>query len=184
MILRNPMNRSILRVLVLAVAALPVAAQVNEEAYRSYFLVGQFGEVCTMCEIVVVCTEGEAEPGADAMPSAGQFTLYHLRTRTFWSQMATIWEWFIANFSTAALAQGHSRPVWIYEVTGTGWSGPEIVEAHIALEPPLLAFGDRAIDRRSRAWLDGDTRVGYCARLPLWDSLERIEAATAGGAAE
>ena len=31
----------------------PVFAQINIEAYRDYFLVGQYGEVCTMCEMVV-----------------------------------------------------------------------------------------------------------------------------------
>ncbi len=30
----------------------PVLAQINLEAYRDYFLVGPYGEVCTMCEVV------------------------------------------------------------------------------------------------------------------------------------
>jgi hypothetical protein len=30
-------------------------AQVNSDAYRDYFLIGQFGEVCTLWEAVVLC---------------------------------------------------------------------------------------------------------------------------------
>jgi|TARA_B110000881_G_C18298132_1_gene375611 hypothetical protein len=28
---------------------------VNSDAYRDYFLIGQFGEVCTLWEAVVLC---------------------------------------------------------------------------------------------------------------------------------
>jgi hypothetical protein len=33
-------------------------AQVKIDRYRDYFLVGQFGEVCTMCEVIVLCEAG------------------------------------------------------------------------------------------------------------------------------
>src|SRR5210317_1358986 len=85
-------------------------AQVNMDAYRDYFLVGQFGEVCTMCEVTVLCEAGSELPADDAVPTGGDFTLYHLQTRTFWSQISTIWEWFISNFRQDELAaRGHTR---------------------------------------------------------------------------
>ena len=161
-----------------------IMAQVNIDAYRDYFLVGQFGEVCTMCEVTVVCTAGTEPPAADSLPSAGDFTLYHLQTRTFWSQVSTIWEWFISNFTADALAsRGHTRPVHVYEVTDSRWAGPEIIEARLVLDPGILEFGPYQIDRVTRAWQQAGSGefTGYCERLPLWDTLEQIERNAPGG---
>ena len=173
------------RVVLLTVlfAAAPLGAQVNIDAYRDYFLVGRFGEVCTMCEVVVLCEEGSAPPQAQGVPSGGDFTLYHLQTRTFWSQVSTIWEWFISNFTAEDLAaRGHTRPVHVYSVTGGDWSAKTVIEGRLVLEPGVLEFGARRIDRVNRAWMRADTgeAVGYCARLPLWEALESIEANAPG----
>jgi len=163
----------------------PVLAQVNSEAFRDYFLVGQFGEVCTMCEVTVLCEAGDEIPDYAGVPTGEgrTFTLYHLQTRTFWSQMSTIYEWFMSNLSSDGLAtRGHTRPVFVYEVTGGAWSPRETVEARLVLEPPVLEFGSRHIDRTSQAWLDGKTgaQLGYCQRLPLWGALDSIAANSDG----
>lgn len=163
----------------------PVSAQINIDAYRDYFLVGQFGEVCTMCEVVVLCAKGDAEPAFDAIPETGSFTVYHLETRTFWSQVSTIWEWFMANFTAESLAaSGHARPVNVYNVTDGIWAAPRTLEARVILDPGVLEFGDRHINRVDRSWLDAASAepLGYCQRLPLWESLDRINARVAGGA--
>ena len=155
----------------------PAVAQVNIDAYRDYFLVGQFGEVCTMCEVIVLCEQGAVLPKEDGVPDAGDFTLYHLQTRTFWSQMSTIWEWFISNFTAEALAsRGHTRPVHVYTSIDGSWSAYEVIEARLVLDPGLLEFGDYNVDRVNRAWqeADGGKTVGYCSRLPLWDALDSI----------
>jgi hypothetical protein len=159
-------------------------AQVNLDAYRDYFLVGQFGEVCTMCEVVVLCEAGDAPPEHTAIPDGGSFTLYHLETRTFWSQVSTIWEWFISNFRAESLAsRGHTRPVNVFEVNDGTWSAGRQEVARLVLEPGVLEFGNRTIDRVSRAWQDAATgeTVGYCQRLPLWESLETINARAGSG---
>ena len=164
-------------------AAAPLDAQVNVEAYRDYFLVGRFGEVCTMCEVVVLCEEGSAPPRAERVPSGGDFTLYHLQTRTFWSQVSTIWEWFISNFTAQDLAaRGHTRPVHVYSVTAGDWSGRMVIEGRLVLDPGVLELGARRIDRVNRAWMRADTgeAMGYCTRLPLWEALESIEAKAPG----
>jgi len=156
-------------------------AQVNIDAYRDYFLVGQFGEVCTMCEIIVLCEKGNAVPAYEGIPESGSFVLYHLQTRTFWSQMGTIWEWFIANFTADELAaQGHTRPVEVYQVSDGVWSGLEMREARLRLDPGTLDFGADVIDRVDSAWSpEGvEAPIGYCQRLPLWDALVTIDAST------
>lgn len=153
-------------------------AQVNSEKYQGMLLVGEFGEICTMCEAVLWCSADENQPVITEIPANGSFTVYHLQTRTFWSQVATIWEWFAANFDTESLAQGHERPVDIYAVKEGEWAAPVRLTAHIALEPPLLAFGDHLIDRADNSWIAASDkhRVGSCQRLPLWDALDVIDA--------
>jgi len=165
----------------------PAPAQVNIDAYRDYFLVGQFGEVCTMCEVTVICAAGEAPPDVTAVPDTGSFTLYHLQTRTFWSQVSTIWEWFISNFSSAPLAaRGHTRPVQIYTVADGRWAPMQVVEARLVLDPGVLEFGTANINRINREWLDSSTgeHLGYCARLPLWDTLDVIAQRSVSGAGQ
>lgn len=163
--------------LLLALGFASANAQVNNKAYADYFLVGQFGEVCTMCDVMVLCQAGASPPAQESIPAEGSFTLYHIKPRTFWSQVATIWEWFIANFSSQQLESGHRRPVAIYTIERGVWATPVAGELHIALDPPLLAMSDgREIERIQRRWRKSGAQVelGYCQRLPLWDALDVI----------
>jgi hypothetical protein len=167
----------------LAMLAVPAAGQVNEKAYEGYLLVGQFGEICTMCEAIVLCEAAAAPPAHAEIPLRQSFTLYHLHTRTFLSQIATIWEWFIANFDSG-LVQGHMRPVTVYAVDNGSWAAPVESEIHVALEPPVLAVSDdHEIVRTDRRWRRSSTgeTLGYCQRLPLWDSLATIKSQAEGG---
>lgn len=152
-------------------------AQVNMDAYRDYFLVGQFGEVCTMCEVIIICEDMPASEERISIPDSGSFTLYHLQTRTFWSQIATIWEWFITNFRPDSLAaRGHTRPAIVYKVDNNAWLTQKEIEARLILDPGIVELGDTNIDRVNRQWLTsaGDAKLGYCRRLPLWESLDTI----------
>lgn len=155
----------------------PAAAQVNNPAYADYLLVGRFGEICTMCEAVVLCEAGTTATEHDSIPGDGRFTLYHYQTRTFWSQISTIWEWFIANFDDESLAaRGHERPVEIYEIENGQWTGPRISLARLSLDPAVIRMGNDTIDRVDRRWqLDGATApVGFCQRMPLWETLDAM----------
>ena len=181
---RETSATSRLAVGIVLLCAWPVFAQINIEAYRDYFLVGPYGEVCTMCEMVVLCEAGAAPPEHSAVPEQGSFTLYHLETRSFWSQIATIWEWFINNFRSEQLAaQGHTRPAIVYTVTGGQWAEVEVIEARLVLDPGVVELGDRTIDRVNRQWLSSASSqpLGYCQRLPLWESLETIQQHTGDG---
>ena len=174
--------RGLLASLLLVLMAPAALAQVNNPAYRDYFLVGQFGEVCTMCEVMVLCEAGETPPAHANVPATGSFTLYALHTRSFWSQVGTIWEWFISNFTTESLEAGHRRPVTIYTVADGRWESPVEGEAQVSLDPARLAFSDgREINRVDRRWTVSGANpasLGYCQRLPLWDALEVVEART------
>jgi hypothetical protein len=172
-------------VALLAAVSLPAVGQINQQEYEGYFLVGQFGEICTMCEAIVLCEATAIPAGHTAVPDGGSFTLYHLHTRSFWSQVSTIWEWFIANFNSKLIA-GHNRPVTVYTVENGAWSAPAAAEVRVSLEPALLAVSDgREIDRRNRRWRQSRSarELGYCERLPLWDSLATIQAHATGGTA-
>ena len=155
----------------------PASAQMNDPKYADYFLFGRFGEICTMCEVVVLCEVTDADTARETIPGSGSFTVYHIQTRTFWSQIATIWEWFIRNFDDTA-ADGHERPVLVYEVVDGKWPLPRTVQAQVSLEPPVIALHGHAIDRTNRRWRRGAELepVGYCQRLPLWESIEIIDA--------
>ncbi|UCG72340.1 MAG: hypothetical protein JSV45_14010 [Chromatiales bacterium] len=149
----------------------------NDPKYADYFLFGRFGEICTMCEVVVLCEVTDADTARETIPESGSFTIYHIRTRTFWSQIATIWEWFIRNFDDTA-ADGHERPVLVYEVVDGKWPRPRTVRAQVSLEPPVIALHGHEIDRTNRRWHRSPELepVGYCQRLPLWESIEIIDA--------
>jgi hypothetical protein len=183
-----PRRRGALLVPLVAAAQLAAGvaqAQVNDPRFRDYFLVGEFGEVCTMCEVAKLCQAGETPPPADVNAAGNDFTLYLLHTRTFWSQVSTIWDWFISNFSSTPLVGGHDRPVTVYTVANGTWAPPALHSMHISLEPGLLAMDDgNEVDRVNRRWQRSGTGepLGYCARLPLWDTLSIIDARAPRGA--
>jgi hypothetical protein len=169
----------------LAIYSAPALSQINNPAYADYFLVGRFGEICTMCEAIVLCEASERETQYENIPEEGDFTLYHLQTRTFWSQVSTIWEWFITNFNSDSLASGHSRPVHVYKMNNAHWAGPQILEAHISLDPATIVIGNLTIDRVARRWFENESvqPVGFCQRLPLWEALDTINLHSAAGGA-
>ena len=155
----------------------PAASQINDPAYADYFLVGRFGEMCTMCEAIVFCAADQNDTQVERIPESATGTVYHLQTRTFWSQIATIWEWFITNFDPDSLAAaGHERPVAVYEMANGRWSAAQTLKAHVSLDPATIVIGDHTIDRVERRWLKGSNLqpAGFCQRLPLWESLEII----------
>lgn len=177
-------HATLLLAALLLLGAGPLQAQVNETKYENYFLVGQFGEICTMCEIMVLCEAGDSVPQHAAIPDQGSFTLYHIHTRTFWSQVSTIWEWFIANFDSSLIA-GHSRPVTVYTVNDGTWAPATTIDMRVSLDPPLLTLSDgHEIERVNRQWrhVSPPAALGYCQRLPLWESLAIIEKRSTGGA--
>ena len=161
---------------ILILLSLEVRSQ-NSVIQEELLLYSQFGEFCTMCEAVLLCEEGE-EKSYNFIPNTGNFTLYHLRTRTFLSQISTIWEFFIKNFDGYEI-KGHKRPVNIITIDSNQWSKPMTSDAEISIDPGLIYIEDRMINRVNNEWMNNaNESIGFCYRLPLWASIEKIDKKT------
>ena len=161
---------------ILILLSLEVSSQ-NSVIQEELLLYSQFGEFCTMCEAVLLCEESE-EKSYNFIPNTGNFTLYHLRTRTFLSQISTIWEFFIKNFDGYEI-KGHKRPVNIITIDSNQWSISMTSDAEISIDPGLIYIEDRMINRVNNEWMNNaNESIGFCYRLPLWASIEKIEKKT------
>tara|TARA_B000000460_G_scaffold24336_1_gene15745 strand:+ start:140 stop:655 length:516 start_codon:yes stop_codon:yes gene_type:complete len=157
---------------ILILLSLEVRSQ-NSVIQEELLLYSQFGEFCTMCEAVLLCEEGEKK-SYNFIPNTGNFTLYHLRTRTFLSQISTIWEFFIKNFDGYEI-KGHKRPVNIITIDSNQWSKSMTSDAEISIDPGLIYIEDRMINRVNNEWMNNaNESIGFCYRLPLWASIEKI----------
>ncbi len=160
-------------------------AQASAQEYNTssnLLLVGQFGELCTMCEAIVLCDDREIKQEYTQIPDDGSFTVYHFHTRTFWSQVFTIWDVFISNFNTSSVEKrGHTRPIDRYDIQNGEWKIPQRIDARLTLDPGVIDLAQTKIDRITREWLDKNNQaIGTCQRLPLWMSLETISKNTSG----
>ena len=159
----------------LALNGLPAPSALGETVQpQEYMLLNsRFGELCSMCEAMVLCTEH----GPDGSPQPPA-TLLHFQTKTFWGQVRTIWEYLIR---WVAPVSGNTRPVYLYveqaDSSGRLASDAHVLSADFSLDPPLIRLDDRQIERWSGQWLDaGGEVVGQCRRLPLRETLEVIKA--------
>ena len=143
-------------------------------------LTNRFGELCTMCEAIVLCeSDKEVLDFNSALPGekSRSFTLYHFQTKKFWGQIATIWNYF-ARWIDPVVSE--TRPVIVYEkntsVNGNVLKSRATETAELYLEEAKIVVADRTIDRITRRWASPEKeRIGACVRLPLRDTLVYIE---------
>tara|TARA_B100000749_G_scaffold191891_1_gene148793 strand:- start:376 stop:666 length:291 start_codon:yes stop_codon:yes gene_type:complete len=94
------------------------------------------------------------------------------------SQISTIWEFFIKNFDGYEI-KGHKRPVNIITIDNNQWSKSMTSDAEISIDPGLIYIEDRMINRVNNEWMNNaNESIGFCYRLPLWASIEKIEKKT------
>ena len=161
-------------VLIFFIMILDAQAQEIKSENSELLLYSQFGEFCTMCEAILVCTDEKNEIN-DAFLDRESYLLIHLETRTFWSQIATIWEFFIRNFDGYQV-KGHSRPAVLYSSEMGNWFDAETTTAEISIDPNLIKIKQFVIDRETQDWIDHkEQKIGSCIRLPLWETLEYID---------
>ena len=161
-------------VLIFFIVALDAQAQEMKSKNSELLLYSQFGEFCTMCEATLVCTEGGSNID-DTFLDRESYLLIHLQTRTFWSQISTIWEFFIRNFDGYQI-KVHSRPVKIYSSDKGSWFDIENTTAEISVDPNLIKIKQFFIDRETQNWIDHtEVSLGSCKRLPLWETLAYID---------
>ncbi len=165
--LKNPWRAVILCTTSL-VCVSAVFAQEDDAQYM--LLKNEFGELCTMCEATVVCSESDLPELADlTSPEAAPYTLYHLHTKTFFGQIMTIWDYMVRWIEPVIV---ENRPITIYRVPEGGIRSASRnrteTSVSLSLEPALIEVDGLQIDRWSQQWsaVDG-TVVGACKRLPL-----------------
>ena len=143
-------------------------------------LQSQFGELCTMCEALVACRvdpfQDPAEVKADLSDFEDQeFTLYHFKTKDFWGQIATIWDYFAVWIDPVT---SEKRPVRVYQHFDPQNGGPTLRErtAFLSVQEAKITVLDQSIDRWSgeRISEDGDEQT-YCVRLSLRDVLPQLD---------
>ena len=123
-------------VLIFFIIILDAQAQEMKSENSELLLYSQFGEFCTMCEATLICID-EKNKINDAFLDHESYLLIHLETRTFWSQIATIWEFFIRNFDGYQV-KGHSRPAILYSSEMGNWFDIETTTAEISIDPNLI----------------------------------------------
>ena len=118
-------------------------ARADEQQYL--LLMNRFGEICTMCEAVVLCADGDVSAVTVAdlgSPGTGPFTLYHFQTKTFWGQVATIWS-YLRRWVEPIIRE--ERPVrHLHRRHRRNWGANRSLEermARLSIDPPLIEVG-------------------------------------------
>jgi len=147
--------------LVVSTAALPTQAQVKDRDNPPLLLASQFGELCTMCVAYLRCTRTHADPD--------HFDLYYIQQKSFWGQLATIWDWGTVLFRDQPKSE--SRDVVIYrQFRDERGDLARIVladeRAHLSMRRARIEVPTGWIDRRTARWSDAQDRaIGQCTRV-------------------
>jgi len=113
--------------------------------------------LCTTCDDFLRCTTTESTAEDPAV-------LYRLREKSFWAQIATIWDYLI---QWAQRKTSDSRPLTVYhDEPGSSRILLDNARARVDSVSGLITLPAATIDMRSGAWLRAGEQVGSCVALP------------------
>ncbi|NKB45619.1 MAG: hypothetical protein GKS03_15210 [Alphaproteobacteria bacterium] len=131
-------------------------------------LMSQFGELCTMCEAYVQCRPEPADSTTDR-----DFTLYYFQNKTFWGQIATIWDYFARWFDPVT---SQSRPATVYKFSSDATVTETPLTAYLSVAESEIQIEKTRIDRTKHSWMnEGGDEIGTCKRLGIPESMAMIE---------
>jgi hypothetical protein len=116
--------------------------------------------LCTTCDDFLRC---QSDPKSD------DFLLYRLREKSFWAQVATIWDYLIQSVRPKT---ADTRPLAIYEQSRSEEviSRKTVLEsgrARVDLRSGLITLPDALIDMRNGEWRDLRGEIlGSCSSMP------------------
>lgn len=119
---------------------------------------------CTTCDDFIRCARHDAQ--ADPAGDQPDNTVYRLKEKTFWAQIATIAD-YLLQFVREQTAD--ARPLAIYRQA----AGTRTIEhdpawrARIDVPAARITVPGHSIDQRTGAWRDAAGRdIGHCRALP------------------
>lgn len=113
---------------------------------------------CTTCNDFMRCTAENADAAYPQIP----LTVYRLREKSFWSQVATIGDYL---FQWVRSKSSDRRPFVAYKRVEGVWSTSSAGEAIIDTAVARIVLGGASIDQRSGAWITPGA-AGLCAVMP------------------
>jgi len=148
-----------------------------QEAERSFvtpdwgdypLLMSQFGELCTMCIAYLRCETND--PGASV---AGDFAVYHFEIKSFWGQIATIWDYFAKWFDPVTREK---RPATIYHFNEEKNEDVKISTiAYLSKGESKIEIDYSWIDRNTAYWYaKSNQRIGSCVRIGIPEATHLI----------
>jgi hypothetical protein len=119
---------------------------------------------CTTCDDFIRCTRQDAP--TNSRTGRPDNTVYRLKEKTFWAQIATIADYLLQLVRDKTLDE---RPLAIYRETG----GLRTIEhdrawrAQVDMMAARITLPGHGIDQRTGAWFDAaGQNVGQCKALP------------------
>ena len=115
--------------------------------------------LCTTCDDFLRCERSVVVAGTNV------YTLYRLREKSFWAQIATIWDYLIQSLQRKTSDQ---RPLTVYaEQNGLRVVRSTTGAARVDLVSGLIRLPDSLIDLRDGSWrsLQGEV-LGGCVSMP------------------
>lgn len=112
--------------------------------------------LCTTCDDFLQCT-------ATGQSAQSRFQLYRLREKSFFAQIATIWDYLIQWIRQKT---DDERPLTIYaEESGVRRILVSDVRARVDLVSGFITLPDSSIDMRDGGWIVAGEKAGQCRAM-------------------